>query len=121
MCNKEQDIPCAIEWVDLEDRQTDSEVGGYLANHQAWAEYRGENRPGGCDVFNQFSKMNVARKSRYKRAPLNISETNLKKRLGNSDVIDRSDLAPRIEKLALGRGNQASDRRGVELRGDYEQ
>ena len=40
-----------IEFDGVDGRSTDSEVGNYLANRRAAADYRDSERAGGCGVF----------------------------------------------------------------------
>ena len=53
---------CEIEFGDVEGRNKDSEVGGYLSNHSVANEYRDSERSGGCDVFKTSALKNFARK-----------------------------------------------------------
>ena len=51
--NTEHDSPGELVWADLEDRPTDSEVGGYLTNHDVFDCYRDSERPEECGVTKQ--------------------------------------------------------------------
>ena len=56
VCKAGQNSPSELEWADLEDRDTDSEVGRHLTNRDVGNEYLDATRREKCDVFVTYQK-----------------------------------------------------------------
>ena len=56
-----------LEFGDVENRQSDSEVVDYLATRSISEEYRDADRPGDGDVLETFAKMGTQRKYRNEK------------------------------------------------------
>lgn len=56
VCNTDQDSPCELEWADLYDRHTASEVECYLSHRKVGGEYRGATGPEDCGVAKLATK-----------------------------------------------------------------